>query len=265
MSTNKLKPIGDVLHTDNAGFLIKNVSQETFYLPLKPLIDGLIKIAQSVFKSRLHSVYIRGSVAKGTFVPNISDLDSVFVVETEPSDDEFEEFKKEIKDINKKYPYVIGIEKNIQTVDQLVNSKSPIYKYQTVCVYGKDLTKDLPKIKPGKESVVHLEKIINSIDESLPKISKESEPHWIKHWSIWMCKQLIRSCHELIAEDLQQFARDIYPCYFATSKKWPENELLLRRVAEIAVFGTENKTELLDITRKMRGFLKPKIAEFYRQ
>lgn len=259
---NSLKVIGDVLGTDDRGFLVKLVSKDTFYKPLVPLIGKVVTVAKDVFTDELHSVYIRGSVAKGTFIPNISDIDPVFITKNTPSDELFEQFKKRIIDLNKKYPDVTNIEKNVQTIDEVLKAKSPIYKYQSVCVYGKDLMAELPDMKPGKQTVVHLKKILGSIDESIPRIGEETEARWIRHWSIWMCKQLIRSCHELLAEDLQQFARDIYPCYKASADAWPEQEPMLRRVAEIAVFGTEDKSELIDITKQMKKFLEPKIKVF---
>lgn len=263
MSVNKLQPIGDVIYTNSDGFLIKNVSKRTVYKPLNSLIKEVVLIAKEVLENNLHSVYIRGSVAKGTFIPNISDLDSVFVVKNEITNDLYIKLQKKLIELNKLYPEVTTIECNVQTLNNILSSTNPIYKYQMVCIFGNDITSHIPELMPGRDSTVHLSKIIKRIDNLSDNTESHNDPIWIKSTSIWMCKLLIRSCHELIAGELQQFARDIYPCYIAASNKWPKDEPLLRRVAEIAVYGTEDKSELLIIAKKMKNFLQPKITAFY--
>ena len=263
MTDQMLSAIGSVTSTDEKGYLQKTVSQATLQQNLLPLIEQIVSTARQVFPNILHSVYIRGSVAKGSFVPRISDIDPVIVTTVEPSDSDFAQLKTAFIKLCEQYPSVTNIEKNVQVLDKFVAARNPIYKYQTVCVFGEDLSEKMEPLRLGKETVVHLPKILASIDESIPRIQNQTESKWIKHWSIWMCKQLIRSAHELVAEELGRFARDIFPCYEGASKLYPKYEPLLKRTAEIAVFGTTDKRELLKITSEMRLFLAPEIEKFY--
>lgn len=257
-----LQPLGDCIGTDANGFLQKTVSQDTIQPELLPLIQQVIEAARSVFGDNLHSVYIRGSVAKGTFIPNVSDLDTVVVTHKDCGDNAEQNYIESVKKIEVDYPEVLGIEKGIRTVKEFVDSGNPIFKYQTVCVYGDDLAERIPALKPGKDTTVHLPKVLERLEaaqKSVPGMSKER----LQGYSVWICKQAIRSCHELLAEQLQQFARDIYPCYKAAADVWPDQEPLLRKTAEVAIFGTEDKDELLDIINQMHIFLKPKVSNFY--
>ncbi len=259
----RLERIGNTVVTDEDGFLIKTVSEKTLQRELLPLIKKVILVAQKLFGNNLHSVYIRGSVAKGSFIAGISDLDVVVVTLNDCGDEIEKQYIREIKQLEQNYPKVQGIEKVIKTTEQFIESRNPVFKYQTVCVYGEDLAIKMKPLRIGKETVVHLPGVIQSIDESIPKIESENEESWVKHWSIWMCKQLIRSAHELVSEDLGRFARDIFPCYEGAAKMYPEQEPLFRRTAEIAVFGTTDKLELLKIIADMRIFLKPAIDEYF--
>lgn len=259
MSDHQLKPIGDVIKTSEDGYLVKTASKATLQAELIPVIEELVSIATATFGTNLHSVYIRGSVAKGTFIPNLSDLDAVAVTTKDCGDAAEQTYVAAVKTLEQKRPEIVGIEKAILTKGSFLNSKNPIFKYQTVCVYGEDLALQMPAMRPGQDTMVHLPKVLERVKESVPKI-QDSDQKYIKEWSIWICKQLIRSCHELLAEKLQQFARDIYPCYKAAADAFPEHEPLLRRTAEIAVYGTEDREELLDIIEQMHKLLEPKIV-----
>ncbi|MCA9309477.1 hypothetical protein KC973_03800 [Candidatus Saccharibacteria bacterium] len=258
-----LQPLGDCIGTDTNGFLQKTVSRDTVQPELLPLIQQIIETATSVFGDNLHSLYVRGSVAKSTFIPNISDLDTVVVTRTDCGDESEQSYIESVKKIELGYPEVHGIEKGIRTVKEFVDSGNPIFKYQTVCVYGDDLAERMPVMKPGKDTTVHLPKVLERLgaaQKSVPDMSKER----LQSYSIWICKQAIRSCHELLAEQLQQFARDIYPCYKAAADAWPDQEPLLRQTAEVAIFGTQDKDELLEIINQIKSLLEPKIHKFYR-
>jgi hypothetical protein len=84
----------------------------------------------------------------------------------------------------------------------------------------------------------------------------------LKERSKWLCKRLIRGAHQLVEKKLQRFTRDIYPCYEGASQVYPEHELLFRKVAEVAVFGTEDKEYLLELARQMQDFLSVEIPKY---
>lgn len=263
MSKQSLQAIGDVIYTDKNGYLQKSVSLETVQDELRPIINEVLEIAQNTFNKNIHSAYVRGSVAKGTFIPKISDLDMVIVTHQDCGNEVEAKYIKSIKILETKYPFIQGVEKIVKTATEFIESKNPVFKYSAVCVLGEDLTSKIAPLKIGRETTVHLSSILRIIEESVPKIESEVEERWVKRWSIWISKSLIRSAHELVAEKNGYFARDIYPCYMGIIQIYPSDEALIRRVATVAVFGTSDKPELLELIQNMKTFLQPKIADFY--
>ncbi len=262
MNENReLKPVGSYLGVDEEGYLIGEVSKEKIQPELWPVINESIECAREVFGDNIHSIYVRGSTAKGTFVPGISDLDTEFVLHTQPDDETKQNFKDKMIEIEDRHPEVTKIERVIWTVDGFTTEPDTIRKYQTVCVFGEDLTQAMPKMKPGAESASKLGLILEQIDKSISLLESGQDTITIKARSVWLGKRLIRRAHELIEGKLQRFTRDIYPCYEGASQVWPEHEPLFRKVAEVAVFGTEDQEYLIDLARQMHNFLEEEIGK----
>ncbi len=253
--------MGSYLGVDDEGYLISEVSKEKIQPELWPAINESIQCAQEVFGENLHSVYVRGSTAKGAFVPGVSDLDTEFVLHTEPAPETKQNFKDKIAEIEDRHPEVTRIEKVIWTADRFTAEPDTIRKYQTVCVLGEDLTRTMPKMKPGVESATKLGLILEQIDKIIALLESGEDTITVKARSVWLGKRLIRRAHELVEGKLQRFTRDIYPCYEGASQVWPEHQPLFHKVAEVAVFGTEDRVYLIDLARQMRVFFEGEIGK----
>ena len=261
-SEKVLRPIGTYLSVDANGYLVGEASKDKIQEKLRPVLDEGIRIAQEKLGSNLDGVYIRGSAAKGGFVSGISDLDFQFVVKVKPDDAFREDIKKTLETGREKYPYILKISDGLRTVKNFTKGTSPINKYQSVCLWGEDRTKELPSLRPGKETIVHLNTILTETKQAMSDIERSTQPEKTKLQSIWICKRLIRSAHELVAEKLQRFTRDIYPCYEGASSVYPQYEPLFHQTAELAVFGTTDKKLLLDTVKSMDVFLEKEIPHY---
>ncbi len=76
---------GAVLHTDPDGYLIPDVSLDNIVPPWDEAVDFIKNAYIGHLGESLHSVYIRGSVARGLAVEGISDLDSFALARGYPS------------------------------------------------------------------------------------------------------------------------------------------------------------------------------------
>ena len=74
-----IKNIGSIQELDDKGFIINNLSLENLQENYRLILAEVVGLYQSLYKDILHSMYIRGSVAKGTAVRNIADLDTVAI------------------------------------------------------------------------------------------------------------------------------------------------------------------------------------------
>ncbi len=260
MEERVLKPMGSYLGVDAEGYLISEVSKDKIQSDLWPTINECIEIAKDILGQHLHSIYLRGSAAKGQFIAGISDLDMEFILNVLPDEAIKKEFKTKIEEVQNKNPEITKIEKQLILLAEYTKENDPL-RLQSVCLYGEDLNQNLPRLKPGKDTRVHIPGILSEMERQLPRIESGEDTQPLNTRSKWLCKRLIRSSHELVAEKLQRFTRDIYPCYEGASQVFPEHEPLFRKVAEVAVFGTEDKTYLLDLARQMQAFLSVEISK----
>ncbi len=258
-----LKPMGTFLKTDENGYLIPEVSLSKVQEKLLPVVASGIVIGKELFGEDLHSVYLRGSVAKGAFIDGISDFDFKFVTKEKTTKELENKLTDALAELAKKYPEITKIDKGISFVEEFTKGKNPINKYQTLCVYGEDLSKDLPPLKPGKETRGASKSILRTMSEMLVALETENNPSVLQRNSVKICKQIIRSAHDLVGEKLQRYTRDVYPAYEGAIQVYPEQKALLHRIAEIAVFGSTNKQELISLIEQSKAFLEPELTTVF--
>src|SRR5215213_4351077 len=66
---------------DRQGYILPEVSLAWVRSPYPPVIAALREQCRTVFLSDLHSLYLTGSVVKGTARPSQSDLDALAVLQ----------------------------------------------------------------------------------------------------------------------------------------------------------------------------------------
>ena len=94
----------------------------------------------------VHSVYIRGSLAKGLAVKDVSDIDSRAVLrpgEALPTYEQVGAWAHETEaKIREAYPFVTGVEVGLEAFSGLEDRNNPytfIVKTEAACVYGQSL------------------------------------------------------------------------------------------------------------------------------
>ena len=106
----QIKNIGKFHQIDKNGFI-----QNSCILPIqqpdyKVAVDEILSLLTRNLDKLIHSIYIRGSVAKGTAVPFISDIDTLIITTRNLTEKEKEIQKSIYTKITSKYDYVNGIE-----------------------------------------------------------------------------------------------------------------------------------------------------------
>lgn len=71
-----IRPQGRLLPKDADGTLVNDTSADHIPSELQPGVQACIAAYQEGVGDALHSVYLRGSVVRGGFVPGLSDLDT---------------------------------------------------------------------------------------------------------------------------------------------------------------------------------------------
>lgn len=224
-----IKKLGRYLEVDMDGFLIPDVSKQHIPENWQRLIDEIITFVENNAVDSLVSLYLRGSVPRGLAVDHISDLDLIFITKDfeEESSPEIMAFKNELL---VRYPFCIGIEWSMEPLPDLA-AKPPLsedrhlanlLKTQSLHLWGQDIAKDFPKVKPGIDMVTHAFRFEKEWREFPKRITSAPDQEKVTRLCRWMGKRILRTAFELVALDRPVFTRDMYLCYETTAEKYPE-------------------------------------------
>ena len=247
----EIKPIGSYFQIDKDGFIVNPTSLENLQPDWKPAINSLVDIYKAKHGDKLVCVYIRGSVAKGEAVKDISDLDSFAYVKLKQEEIKSDWISKAEQELITKYPFITKIE--IDTLPVSKAFKNIVILNQSLCVYGDPL--DVPKLKPGKEMAIHaprLEKRMSRISKNLEAANDEAK---IKRLCVQLMKTILRTGFEITMERSKKYTRDLYPCYETFSEYYPEKESQMKEVLCYALNPSSDKSKIKKIFNDMGDWL----------
>lgn len=239
-----IKPIGSILGTDADGFIVKTVSEDKVQSKWRPAVDMAVSVCKQQLGDELHSLYVRGSVAKGEAIDGISDIDVVVIVNAPLDSIDTKWTGNLTSEIEKKHPFINGVEFMFGSVNALGKGHKLVIKTQTVCLYGSDLTDELPPLKPGSDTVMHARNLGINIKETADFLSHTKNEKAIRKKCAWVMKRVVRTGCELVMERSGKYTRDLYPCYELFSEYYPEKQSDMYRVLELAVNPSKDAREI---------------------
>jgi hypothetical protein len=265
---NEVLEIGHILTTDAAGFIINPARPENLVAPWKQVVEAVKLGYLRHLGDNVHSIYVRGSVARGLARESISDVDSFAVVRREVADLSWTaEVEKEVR---QRFAFCAGAElvclvheDLLRGADDYHASWRMILKTQCVCVYGEDLAARLPDYKPGPETVVHATELRRHVErmtddlrallfltrlpfgERLFRTSGGGYRALVSLGCAELMKRIVRTGFELVMEEERVYTRDLYPCYTIFAKHFPARASSMRRALELAINPTGEPRALL--------------------
>lgn len=262
----EIKPIGSFLQTDADGFIVNTTSPEKMQSAWLPAVEMVKDVYQKHYGENLHSVYIRGSVAKGEAIDNISDIDS-FAVVTVPYDDIDTSWVKDFsKELIKQFQFITGIEIGVIPFEELKDHKATqiMIKTQSICMYGEDLADTLPPLKPGIDAAQHIKDIEREINKTEEWLQENRTDEEIQQRCTWIMKRIIRSGFELVMERSQKYTRDLYPCYEGFSEYYPAKKEEMYEALKLAIEPTSDKKEFISILDNLGNWLVHEIKTVFK-
>ena len=263
---HKIKPIGSFIQTDTDGFIVNTASQEKIQDAWKPAVEKVRDAYKKHFGNHLHSVYIRGSVAKGEAIEDVSDIDS-FAVVTLPYGVIDTSWSREFtKELTEQFPFIVDVEIGAIPLEELNTHKGDriMIKTQSICVYGSNLADTLPQLKPGIETAQHIKGIEGEINKTREWLQEERTDEEIERRCTWIMKRIIRSGFELVMERSQKYTRDLYPCYEGFSDYYPEKKEEMYKALELAINPTADKRVILNVLDNFGDWLTREIKAVFR-
>lgn len=193
--------------------LEKVINRITIQSEYKDFVDKYIDNVLTEFKGKIHSIYMCGSIPKGTATLFKSDADFTIVC-VDHKDIDYERLSK-IKDrLLEEYPILTKIDTIICSMDDVLSKPNEWgfwVKIICVCVYGQDIGEQVPPIIISPEFIVDLntetKDEVNRIHHSLSNASDYTmKMRYIKGYS----KRLIRALYSLVLEDTGVWEDDMF-------------------------------------------------------
>lgn len=243
----KIKEFGSFLEIDNKRYLINPTSKKKLVSPWK---DAVVKIKREYIKNlgkkNIHSIYVRGSVAKGEAIKGISDIDTFCLINCSKDKLDLSWTKNSEEKILKEIPEATGIEFSFKELKSLkkVSWKKFTIKVESLCIYGSDISKEIKSFKINKSLAKKLsEDLPVLINKTKKKVSKAKNK---RIWSTWISKRILRQGLILTLEKEKKYSRDLYKCYEIFSKVYPKKEAEMKKTLELALNPTNNFEELIN-------------------
>ncbi|WP_458120854.1 nucleotidyltransferase [Paenibacillus sp. Z6-24] len=170
----------------------------------KDFVDKYIDHILTEFKGEIHSLYMCGSIPKGTAQPFKSDADFTIVC-ANPKDIDYERLSN-IKDrFLKKYPVVTKIDTTICSIDDVrsrPNDWGFWIKIICVCIYGQDIGEKVPPIIISPEFILDLNRETKEEVDHRHLLLSNASDHTVKTGLIkGYSKRLVRALYSLVLED----------------------------------------------------------------
>lgn len=215
--------IGRYLTNDHRGCVVPDVGHDKIAEPWQSLVAY---VAQALLGSgKVSAVYVRGSVPRGLAIDHVSDVDFVYLAESE-----LDELEKQIDLVcRERFPFARGVELIRLGEEKFNRVHAPhtrpyfhmLLKTQSLCVGGTNVTQSIASFRPDGNMVCHAFLLQEEFAQLAGMIAEEPEKkaETIK----WYGRRLVRAGHEITLATVPRYTRDLYLCYEQFAQIYPQH------------------------------------------
>jgi hypothetical protein len=227
-AADPVRPVGRAIPVDARGCVVNPCTREQIAEPWLGAVHTALALIRMALDASLHSVYLRGSVPRGTAVAHLSDLDLVCVLSSPPPPQSRSSFSTIDARIRQHHPFCAGADLRVVSREQLMEPGRSatlrfLLKTQAICIQGEDLTtlwEDIP-LAQAKIALRALPASLAAV-RAFMHAHPDGETDERARLCRWVAKKIIRAGFELVAERECAYTRDLYPCWEAWSRHHPE-------------------------------------------
>lgn len=263
----EIQPIGEILYPNKKGFLVSAIGDNTKIQKnwQQPLLLCIREI-QKHLPNLIHSIYVRGSVARGVALSGLSDIDLVIITKNPLVSFNKDWQRKFVRELRKRYKQVDDVEFDLVPYTKIMNFNSPsgirvLLTLQSKCILGEDLIEKFPILKTDNSAFVHIP-FFHGFQDQITNTIKTKEV-FLPAYIPWVTKRYIRTGFELCIEREKVFTRDLYPCYEIFTKYYPLHKQQMYKILEQCIKPTWSKNELLYCINHFGEWLSKEISKFY--
>ena len=270
MSKTELFKIGGFFPMDADGYVVNSTSIDKIKSYWNVSISDIIKQYKKQYPKKVHSIYLRGSVAQGLDIEGLSDLDMFALIHNEKniyiswkSVNWLQQYQKTLLE---KYDFHNPVDLYYSTypsnIEEMNVKIQMLLKTQSLCVWGEDIISKIRKFKPGKEMMLNIFWIETDLIDTLDKLQSTENSAAVKELSKTIMKIIVRSGFELVMEREAKFTNHLYQCYESFSKYYPEKKQLMHRALDLCINPSDVKTDITYIIEKLGFWIAEKAEKF---
>ena len=265
----EIKECGEYLELDKEGMIIPVASHDKIKERWLPLIHDFVEFSKAQHKDNLSSIFLRGSVAKGSDESGIADFDCLVIAKVKKPIDSGA-WNKNSDELCEKYPFCAKVDTNqvsLEDIDFVDIKKAGNFwpkfiKTQAVCLYGEDFSEQIQKFSL-REMIHYSEFVQLFFEEKFKEFIEEDkdDPEELKGTCSWGCRILLRSGYELVMDKEQRWTNDLYRCYEGLSKYYPEKKDLFYQTLNWALNCDATPEELTELSSSWIPWLSSEIKK----
>lgn len=230
--------------------------------PWAQAIEWLLANCKKYFSRRLHSFYVRGSIARDTAFEGISDIDCVCLLHDDPTEIDLGYIDALECHAQSKFVFCTGVEIYLCNGDSMLYNQNIsgmrfLIKVTARCIFGRDISDELCEYTFKSIPLTDTSYIIDSLkfleETFIRDISNEDTLRICR----WIMKCLIRFSYEINVIDETVYSRDIIPCYISAIKYFPEIRNELRNAVNMIIRPTNNTDQIMHVAGRLVATLVP--------
>ncbi|PUA46674.1 DNA polymerase III subunit beta [Pseudomonas protegens] len=239
--------------------------------PLQPeylgVLDDLCASLHTPANPPLHSLYLYGSVARGTARPGVSDLDLCLILQHPATPQQLRHLEQLRQALQARHPRVSKIDFDIGHLAQVLaaeNLDSWGYwlKHHCRCLSGEDLRRRFAPFRPSREIALAVNGDFQRVlDDYAERIEGERQPAQILRLQREASRKLIRATHLLRAEQEPSWPHSLDEHVRLFVQRYPD---MAAPIAEFRQTAEAGAAASAGFSRRLRQMVQWMAAEHIR-
>ncbi|MEZ9916537.1 nucleotidyltransferase domain-containing protein [Vibrio breoganii] len=242
---------------DDHGYIVNSCSLDKIQPEFHAVVNAVIDELCLRFPDRIDGIYLYGSVPRGTARAEESDLDVSIVFKDEVTSDDNEALCSISLSLSRLHPEISKLDLDPGSLQDILKPQEKYHwqfwlRHCCCCVWGNDLSRQFPQLKPS----LHIARALNGdIDGFVRQMADKFERMSAGEMSRVVGKKLLRSAYYLIAEQDGSWHTDLALCARSASEYYPQHKDELHLAYQLATGHRSSKEQALSLAHKFKETL----------
>jgi hypothetical protein len=238
---------------DDDGFIRPEVSLARLTAPYTPVAEHTVKVVRRHLGPRLHSLYLCGSIVKGTAVPNRSDLDALTALHGVPTDADHAAVRQAADEIGAAFPFLTDVSLGPWSAEDILSEDERydmgfFVKCLCVRVDGEDLGASLPRYTPSLALARGANGNIGRLlADRRTRLAELDDPAAIWHLCRGIMRKILHTAFTLVMPRHGGWTSDLARSATIFGRYYPTRRAAMERVLRLAREPSGDKALVLSV------------------